>query len=217
MNMETLNNKWLSTLKNYGTLKTYPSKTVIYQTDDLASSIYVVIKGRIRVYAITQDGEEINYEVLSKGSLFGETCLLQNNKRPVNACTITETVLLQISKNNLEKILLSYPEFDILFIKMISESHTRLCNEIRTRKEYNRYQKVVYFLLDTTKEEIADKEILNGVLPYTHQEIAYCTGLNRVTVSKVLSHLEKQGYIRMKYKHVQVLDRKALEKEYNIK
>ncbi len=212
--MTKLNEEWLSIVKNYAVEKKYKKDELVYRAYEDANEVYVVLKGRIRAYTITNDGQEVTYEILGKGKIFGETSLLKSGKRSVYASAVVDTILLQISKKDIEELLLKYAEFGILFIKMIAESNVYLCDRLRMNKDYNRYQKVVYFLLDTTKEEAVDKEIHNGVLPYTHEDIANCVQLNRVTVSRVLDELEKKGYIRMKYKKIQVLKRKELEKEY---
>ncbi len=212
--MTKLNAEWLSIVQEYAVEKKYEKNEMVYRTYEDANCIFFVLKGRIRAYAITNEGQEVTYEILGKGKIFGETCLLKHGKRPVYASAVVDTILLQISKNDMEELLSKYSELGLLLIKMIAESNVYLCDCLRMHRDYNRYQKVVYFLLDTTKEDALDKEIQNGVLPYTHEDIANCVQLNRVTVSRVLDELEKNGYIRMKYKKIQVLKRKELEEIY---
>ena len=81
--MTSLNTQWLHVLESYSIEKALPADTAIYRTNEKADVLYIVKKGRIRVYAITGNGEEINYEVLGKGKIFGETCLLEKGIRPV--------------------------------------------------------------------------------------------------------------------------------------
>lgn len=212
--MTKLNEEFLTIVKKYGVEKKYQKNEMIYRTYDDANDIFVVQKGRIRTYAITKDGQEVTYEILGKGKIFGETSLLNQGKRPVYASAVVDTILLQISKKDVEELIMQYPAFSMAFIKMIAETNVYLCDRLRNNQDYNRYQKVIYFLLDTTKEDAVDKEISHGVLPYTHEDIANCVQLNRVTVSRVLNELEKKGYIRMKYKKIQVLKRKELEEEF---
>ena len=99
-------------------------------------------------------------------------------------------------------------------MKMMAESNNTLCDALRIHKEYNSFQKVVYFLLKLTEEEVPENDIRNGILPYTHQDIANSLQMHRVTVSKVLDTLQNKGYIRMKYKCIQVVKRKEMMQEY---
>lgn len=212
--MTSLNTQWLHVLESYSIEKALPAATAIYRTNEKADVLYIVKKGRIRVYAITGNGEEINYEVLGKGKIFGETCLLEKGIRPVNASTVTETVLLMLPKENFASLVQEYPSLSILLMKMMAESNNTLCDALRIHKEYNSFQKVVYFLLKLTEEEVPENDIRNGILPYTHQDIANSLQMHRVTVSKVLDTLQNKGYIRMKYKCIQVVKRKEMMQEY---
>lgn len=214
--MTSLNTQWLRVLESYSIDKALPADTAIYRTNEKADVLYIVKKGRIRVYAITGNGEEVNYEVLGKGKIFGETCLLEKGIRPVNASTVTETVLLMLSKESFESLVQEYPSLSILLMKMMAESNNTLCDALRIHKEYNSFQKVVYFLLKTTEKEVPENGIRDGILPYTHQDIANSLQMHRVTVSKVLDTLQNKGYIRMKYKCIQVVKRTEMMQEYLI-
>jgi len=59
-------------------------------------------------------------------------------------------------------------------------------------------------------------EIQENCLPYSHQEIAECTSLQRVTVTKILNEFKENGWIQLKYKKVIIKDKEAL-KEYAYK
>ena len=52
-------------------------------------------------------------------------------------------------------------------------------------------------------------------IDYTHQELADLMGLARVTTTKELKGFEKNGWILLDYKKIQVLDEEAL-KEYSL-
>lgn len=51
----------------------------------------------------------------------------------------------------------------------------------------------------------------NHTVTCTHEELAYALGLSRVTVSRILSSLAKQGMIVLGYRNIQLLNRKKLE------
>ena len=69
--------------------------------------------------------------------------------------------------------------------------------------------------LDATSFLPAEKRIvrllLNHTVTCTHEELAYALGLSRVTVSRILSSLAKQGMIVLGYRNIQLLNRKKLE------
>jgi CRP/FNR family transcriptional regulator len=48
-------------------------------------------------------------------------------------------------------------------------------------------------------------------IDYTHQEISELIGIARVTTTKVLKLFEKQGWISLEYRNINVLDEMALK------
>lgn len=210
--MLVLSKKELEEVSQIGTVREYQEQESIYHRGDAADCLYIVRKGRVRVYTLTRNGEEVNYDVLEKGRILGEGVMVENSVRPVSAMSITESELIVLSVFQVEHLLKT--PIGLTLFKMIAEAENHLTELVRGQREYNRYQKVASFLLKMTRQDSAEKEILHGVLPYTHQEVADSVQLTRVTVSKVLNLFEQQGYIRMKYKHIQVLDREGLYREY---
>ena len=67
------------------------------------------------------------------------------------------------------------------------------------------------FLIEQTSIANVDRNTSTTCIPYSHQEIAYFVGMNRVTVTNVLHHFKELGYIKLGYKKVMIIDKKALE------
>ena len=73
-----INDELFDYFKQAGTIKHYQKNDIIYMQDDHADELCLVLKGRVRVYHITKNGDEINYDVLDKGRIFGESSLYEN-------------------------------------------------------------------------------------------------------------------------------------------
>ncbi len=80
--------------------RSYKKNELVFLRNDPANALYILTEGEV---ALTIDQEK-NTEVithLDKGSIFGETCILINKKRLVNAVSISEKstmyVLPQVS------------------------------------------------------------------------------------------------------------------------
>ena len=66
-----INEELFDYFKQVGTIKHYQKNEIIYMQDDCADELCLVLKGRVRVYHIKKNGDEINYDVLDKGRIFG--------------------------------------------------------------------------------------------------------------------------------------------------
>ena len=41
--------------------------------EDSSNNLYLILKGRVRVYLISKDGQEITLDIIDKGRIFGES------------------------------------------------------------------------------------------------------------------------------------------------
>lgn len=101
-------------------------------------------------------------------------------------------------------------ELTILLFQLLSSTCNHLSTLLNQSYFSNRYEKVANFLLQQTIVANKDKNISEDCIPYSHEEIALCVGLNRVTITKILNYFSNLGYIELKYKKVRILDRQAL-------
>lgn len=67
--------------KNTGTLIKYQPNDIIYMQEDSSNNLYLILKGRVRVYLISKDGQEITLDIIDKGRIFGESSFLLNTSR----------------------------------------------------------------------------------------------------------------------------------------
>jgi CRP/FNR family transcriptional regulator len=56
----------------------------------------------------------------------------------------------------------------------------------------------------------ANRDLLQNTLKYSHEDIGEQLGISRVTVSRALSKLKKQGLIETEYRQITILNPKAL-------
>lgn len=203
--------KYFASFRQIGTKKTYTKDEIIYLQNDSADFLYLILEGRVRVYTISSAGRETTLEILEKGRIFGESSFLTGRVRPTTVAAVNNVTLVLCQVQNLIPLLSASPELMTLLFQHLSETCNHLCHQIYRLTNFNRYQQIADFLLEETCAVNGDKDITENSLPYTHEEIGCILGLNRVTVSRVLSQFARQGLIQNDYGKITVLDRKGLE------
>lgn len=188
----------------------YHKDDIIYMQDDNATSLYLIKKGRVRVYYVSKDGNEATLEIVEKGRIFGESSFIQRSKRPTTVSAINDVELISCSLEDMYPYLSQSKELTILLFQLLSSTCNHLSTLLNQSYFSNRYEKVANFLLQQTSVANKDKNISEDCIPYSHEEIALCVGLNRVTITKILNYFSNLGYIELKYKKVRILDRQAL-------
>ena len=182
----------------------------IYVQGDQANRIYLITKGRVRVYYISPNGEELTLEIVEKGRIFGESSFLYQSTRPTTVDAVNEVELISCTLEELYPYLNQSKDLMYILFQLLSNTCTHLAHQLKRSTFYNRHEKVASFLLDETARTNIDKGIYENCLPYSHEELASCLGLNRVTVTKVLNDFKQKGWIKLQYKKVIIINRQAL-------
>ncbi|MCD8142945.1 MAG: Crp/Fnr family transcriptional regulator [Clostridiales bacterium] len=204
-------NEELERLSQAGYLRRFARNEMIYLEGDVANTLCIIRRGRVRIMLSTPEGEELTVEIVEKGRLFGESSFLSKSLRPTTVTAVTEVELICCTIPQLIPCLCQNPDILTKLLQHCSETMNHLSYSLHSFRFLNRYQRVASFLLTETGTDNPDKEITGQCLPYTHDEIAMCLGLARPTVSQVLKEFERKGYVRCAYGQVYVLDRAALE------
>ena len=83
-----------------------PRGTVIYNKGDPASSLMVVLAGRVRISNVSADGKEVTLNMIGPGEIHGEFALLDGKPRSADATAIEDTTLLVVERQQFLPFLL---------------------------------------------------------------------------------------------------------------
>jgi CRP/FNR family transcriptional regulator, cyclic AMP receptor protein len=182
----------------------------IYMQGDQANRLYLIKKGRVRVYYMAENGDELTLEIVEKGRIFGETSFLVQATRQTTVDAVTEVQLVSCTMEELYPYLHQSKELILVLFQLLSNTCWHLAHQLKRSTFYNRNEKVASFLLEETAHPNIEKAILENILPYSHEELAVCLGLNRVTVTKVLNEFKQKGWIKLQYKKIIIINREGL-------
>lgn len=86
---------------------------------------YVIISGSVRVYQMTETGEEVSFVILGPGKGFGEITLLTNAQRYASVAAVEASDLLLIPREALIRVIFSNPEASLQFARALTERLTK--------------------------------------------------------------------------------------------
>lgn len=194
----------LRTLALRGVVRSYPKKVVVINEGDIGESLFVLLKGSVRVFSGNDDGREITYGRLHSGDYFGEMSL-DGQPRSASVITLEPCTCAVLSGAEVRAHLSSEPDFAVNLL-------VRVIGRARGATEVARSMA----LLDVYGRLIAELEAHDGVTvlhtdagvtleSITHQEIASRIGASREMVSRLLKDLERGGYIEMATKRITLI------------
>lgn len=100
-------------------LRHYEKGSVIVKEGDPGNSLFIVVRGEVRVLTQTPMKKEVFLANLGEGEFFGEIALLTGKPRTATIITNTDSELLELTKEDYEKIIARYPNVK----KVVEEFH----------------------------------------------------------------------------------------------
>jgi CRP-like cAMP-binding protein len=192
--------------------RTYPPNSVIFFEGDVPDGLYLVMRGRVKISLMDENGREIILSVLKRGSFFGEMGLFNESPRSADVETLVETDFLILKKSDFLEMIEKYPS---IFRNILEEMSGRLReadDKIRNLALFDVAGRLARVLIDIAKKEgVISKEENTATLPeLSQQELANMIGASRETVSRVLNSFRKQGLVTITRKHIILQDIKSL-------
>ena len=190
-----------------GTTKRYLAGEYIFTRGELASTVYLIKSGRVLVTTSLGDGRMHTFSVLKKGSIFGDGAFADHYLREVDISAVTDVEVIVCETKDLLPLLCENQALLLMLLRHMAELSNEMAHQLVRLAHYDGKQKVVDYILVNAGA--------TGSLPYTHNDIANCLGMNRVTVSRIMQELRAEGLLNYAYRKVTVLDRDGLEEVLN--
>lgn len=182
----------------------YKKGEMIYHAGDESDSLYIVSRGKIKIYRLSESGREQLMRILTPGEFKGELALFKEATHESYAEAMIGTNVCVIKRQDLQELLLKYPTISL---KILSEFSHRLDH---SEKQTTRFAtekvetRIALFLAELLEEDVQSSEIK---LPMTQKDLASYLGTTPETISRKLSDLVQQGYIKQKpHKKIEILD-----------
>lgn len=188
------------------TIKTahYEKGETLYRAGQQSDSLYIVSKGKVRIYRLSESGKEQLLRILQPGDFTGELALFRQSVHESFADAMEDTAVCMITRDDLQRFLMKYPTIAIQilteFSNRLDESEKQAARVATERVE----TRIALYLAECVEDQDGS---LNITLPMSRKDLASYLGTTPETVSRKLTELENQGYIRqMTGRNIQVLD-----------
>jgi len=184
----------------------------VFVHGDLADTIYLLEKGRIKITALSEDGHEVVHELIGPGEIFGDTSTLLGIPRTTSAQILEPSLLSEIHRKDFESLLIAYPALAMQLLRSIglrlkkAEAHLLnvICHDVSTR--------VREALIDLVACECGTLPHRPVLIKITQQDLANLIGASRQKTWQALKELESSNVLRLMYRSILVT---APDKLYN--
>jgi len=193
-------------------MKTYAAGELIYTPHQPLETLFILKKGRIRIFRVSPDGRALTTAIIQPGTIFGEMVIVGQQMHDSFAEALDDVVVCVMSKTDVQNLLLGDPRI----AARISETLGRRIGELE--------QKFSDAVFKTVPERIAGalvtlsaagttRHLGRGVqVKLTHEQLAALAATSRETTTKVLGELADRGLITLSRGHITVLDQDRLSR-----
>jgi len=184
----------LRALVRRGEVRRYRKGTVLIEEGDRGDTIFVILSGRLRAYAVGEKEREITYGVYGPGEYLGEMSL-DGGLRSASVVTIEPTMCAVVTRETLRQHIAQHPEFAFeLLSKIIRRARvaTLSAKQLALNDVYGR---LVVLLNNLAALQPDGARAIAERL--THQDIASRLGCSREMVSRLIKDLERGGYLQV--------------------
>ncbi len=172
----------------------------IFRAGDATHHVYLLLRGRVKIYQPSSVGKEVILWFCFGGELFGLAEAARGGERVVSAQACDDAEILCIRQEQFTAFLAQHPRTALMIVQVLSCRLRVLGDVVINLISDDVHTRVLKMLLQLgSRCGIPDEQGLRLNITLTHQEIADMIGTTRQTVTTILGQLEREGMIKIEH------------------
>jgi CRP-like cAMP-binding protein len=181
----------------------------VFRKGDSADGFYYVFDGKVKLFFVSERGNEKVIEILTPGLTFGEAVMFIDKPYPVYAETMSESHLLYIQREGLMEAMARHEQMSRRLLAGLSRRLHGLITAMEAVCVQSSRERVIGYLLSEMERSGGS----SMELPATKVAVASMLNITPETFSRILHGLEKEGLLSIDRRRIRALDQKRL-REY---
>ena len=171
-------------------IESHGNHAMLFEAGDPADAFYILLGGRVKLFALLEDGKESIVEVVEPVSSFAEGAMFASGHYPVSAEVIEDAALVRVRAEPFLAGLKQNRDLAARMLSALSHWNRHLRREVRTLREHSPLRRVSGFLLSLIP---CDEGPASVALPLKKVIIASRLGMEPESLSRVLGRLRAVG------------------------
>ncbi len=187
-------------------VRRFPAGEAVFQPGKPAERFYVVLEGSVKIFHLSEQGQEQTLHLYGPGRTFGEAAMFAGGEYPAWARAVEDARLLEVPRAVLERVMHQRPGLAMGMMAGLSaklREFARLIERLSLRDVPGRVAGALLEEADGRRE---------FRLARTKRQLASLLGTTPETLSRSLGKLSDAGYIHVKGRTIRILDAQALRR-----
>ena len=185
---------------------------VFFTPGDRSDSLFMLKKGKVRIYKVTPEGLQFTLAMVESGTMFGEMALTAQRMRAAYAETAEPSEICVLGREDLEWLVRANPEVGLRMMQVLSERlrfYEERLEDVGLKDVPARLANLVLQLAES--EGVMTPEGPRIPTHYTHWQLATMIGTSRESVTRAFTRLQRRGAVLLKDRRIYVKNVEALE------
>src|ERR671910_1377758 len=186
---------------------------ILYTPQETSEVLFMLKKGRVRIYRVSPDGREFTLTVVGAGTVFGELSLTAQRLENAYAEAMEPVIVCKMRRLDFKRLVMDKPQVGLKLMSVLSErlslAEDRM-EDIALKEVPARLATLILQLVES--EGVMTAEGPKIPSRYTHRQLATMIGSKRETVTKAFTLLQQAGTVELKRRRIHVRDIEALKK-----
>jgi CRP-like cAMP-binding protein len=186
---------------------------IFYGPEDRSERLFLLQKGKVRMFRTTPDGREFTLAVVEAGTVFGEMALTAQQLEGAYAQAMEPSQVSTMLRADLERLVLEKPEVGLQIMHVLSERlrryETRL-EDVTMKDVRSRLAGIIVLLVES--EGVRTSAGYRIPAHYTHERLGTMIGANRVAVTRAFGLLQDEGVVELRRRLIHVTDIETLRR-----
>ncbi len=199
----------LTTLAQELRAREYDRDEIIFRQGDANRELYVVLKGKVRVYKISPGGEETTIAIFSTSDVLGELAAIDDQPRSATAKAIGPVTLLTLSQSRFLDCMRAMPGLAFGMSRVLAAKLRWTAAYAESIAQFDAAGRLLHILLlhnERYGEMIEPGKQYRVNLALNQSDLASMVGARREWVNRILSDWRKRGLIDFDRGVITILD-----------
>ncbi len=184
-----------------GVVRSYPRNTVLINEGDHGDTLFIVITGKVKVYASNAAGKEVVIDFHGPGEYVGEMSL-DGSPRSASVVTTEPSTCAVVGRAQFREFILAHPDFALHLIEKLIHRARLATDNMKSLALSDVYGRLVR-LLHSLAVEAEGRLVVPEKL--TQQDIAERVGSSRDMISRLMKDLVAGGYLTVEDRTITIL------------
>ena len=177
-----------------GSARTFAANAILINEGDTTDSLYIVLSGRVKVYASSDDGREVVLTEYGPGEYFGELSI-DGARRSASIKALEPCSCRVVQGSELRQFLAEHPDFALHLTAKLIRMVRRLTEQVKSLALQDVYGRIARLLTELS-DPAGDERVVR--IKLTQQDIAARVGSSREMVNRVMKELTTGGYVSLR-------------------